>query len=160
MAPSSDLFALLAGRAEELARLVQAKLGELAFTNHYTLHPRRFAEIAREESEAFLRFVSRATEDDARVRGRALAQIGMGEKSVLSLHRLFRNFCQQTLGTEAREALDAALNSIDGYTCALTEGFIAAREEQILRNQEQLRRALSAALESQSQDLPVKNHAT
>src|SRR4030042_7162465 len=45
------------------------------------------------------------------------------------------------------------------YTSGTLEGFMSAQEALILKDQEQLRRALSTALENQSRELLVKNHA-
>jgi PAS domain S-box-containing protein len=53
----------------------------------------------------------------------------------------------------------AAICAVDRYVISYVEGFMAEREIQILRDQEQTRRALSAALERQRRELYVKDHA-
>jgi two-component system cell cycle sensor histidine kinase/response regulator CckA len=51
------------------------------------------------------------------------------------------------------------LRHIDSFAAALMDGYVEAREEQILKDQQQLRLALSTALERQRRELHVKNHA-
>jgi PAS domain S-box-containing protein len=65
-----------------------------------------------------------------------------------------QHFSLDALGRDVQ-----SLAEIDAFTWPLLEGYMKTREAQILTDQEQLRRALSAALESQSQELLVKNHA-
>ena len=135
---------------KELIAAFDALLRETAFDNRYSLHPRQLTQVAAEVAEAFWRFGETPVEGDVESRGEHLALEGLGEKTILLLTSRLRGFCRQ----DPRD-LDAA----ERFTTSLLEGFLRAREAQLLTDQEQLRRALSAALASQSQELLIKNLA-
>ena len=135
---------------KELIAAFDALLRETAFDNRYSLHPRQLAQVAVEVAEAFWSFLEASVAGQAESRGEHLALEGLGEKTILLLTSRLRGFCRQ----DPRD-LDAA----ERFTTSLLEGFLRAREAQILTDQEQLRRALSAALASQSQELLIKNLA-
>ncbi len=122
-----------------------SSLRESAFENRYSLHPRRLLEIGQELAGSFLGFIEKDPAADPSGVGQKLAREGLGERTILLLSTRLRN----------QESLTAA----DAFIEALLAGFMKSREQQILTDQEQLRHALSAALESQSQELFIKNHA-
>ena len=122
-----------------------SSLRESAFENRYSLHPRRLLEIGQELAGSFLGFIEKDPAADPFGFGQKLAREGLGERTILLLSTRLRN----------KESLTAA----DAFIEALLAGFMKSREQQILTDQEQLRHALSAALESQSQELFIKNHA-
>ncbi|MCX7030873.1 MAG: ATP-binding protein, partial [Spirochaetes bacterium] len=83
---------------------------------------------------------------------------GLGEKTILAVMSALRLFCRRQLEGEAL-MLRSSLDATELYTSRALEGFMSAQEALILKDQEQLRRALSTALENQSRELLVKNHA-
>jgi len=157
MSGASELF-----RKEEqdLVQRLERCLRETAFENRYFLHPRRFSELGGELANLFLSFLETDSAADPVSRGRQLATEGVGEKTVLGLVSTFKTFCRERLAGQAPPAeTPGPFGTSDTSTDLLLYGYMKGREELLLKDQEQLRRALSAALESQSQELLVKNHA-
>jgi two-component system cell cycle sensor histidine kinase/response regulator CckA len=149
---------LLRRKDKRLAEALDASLRETAFDNRYALHPRRLSELAQEIGGILIRFLEGSSAADPQELGRKLAHEGIGERTIAVLGTDFRRFVREELARN-RQTRDAALIALDAFVESLLTGFMTAREEQILADQEQLRRALSRALESQSQELRVKNHA-
>jgi PAS domain S-box-containing protein len=149
---------LLRQKEKKLADALDSNLRETAFENRYSLHPRRLVELGQELGKFFLQFIENDATADPFGLGQKLAREGLGENTILLLGTQFRRFIGGELDRDP-ESLAATLDAADAFTKALLAGFMKAREAQILTDQEQLRRALSTALESQSQELLVKNHA-
>jgi PAS domain S-box-containing protein len=147
-----------------LAALLESLLRESIFDNRYSMHPRRVPTLAAEQAECYLvalaggAGVAGSSREPVLAEGARLAREGLGEKTILALTTALRCFCRDEIKADAKVLNDVASRT-DAYTSALLEGYMAAREAQLLGDQEQLRRALSTALESQSQELLVKNHA-
>jgi hypothetical protein len=139
-APSRNL------REQELTRLLSQVLGETAFDNRYSLHPRRFGEIAAEIASCFLSSIDNPTEAAAGVCSRRYADEGLGERTVIRLASCARRFCLQELGWS-----QATLDLAEAFTEPFLEGYMAGREQQILQDQERTRRALAAAVERQGE---------
>jgi PAS domain S-box-containing protein len=142
-----------------LAGLLESLLRESLFDNRYSMHPRRLPTLAAEQAELYLTSVAGGA-DAAGVpaAGAQLAREGLGDKTILALTTSLRTFCRDKMESDGMSPRDLGART-DAYASALLEGFMAAREALLLGDQEQLRRALSTALESQSQELLVKNHA-
>jgi len=150
--------ALLRERQDLLRAQLGSRLGELVFANRYALHPRRLAQLGAELSESFLGFLEDPAKVDALAKGQDLAREGIGARTIIAVAEALRSFCRQQLQDEAA-LLGPALDAAEEYGSRCLEGFMATQEALILKDQEQLRRALSSALESQSRELLVKNHA-
>ncbi len=150
--------AVLRQKLPELKEALLSLLRETVFENRYSLHPRRLSELSSKLAETFARFLDSPEEAAGSANGVWLATEGLGEKTILQLAGRLRRFCREELHaagvTEAR-----AFDSIEHFTYLMLEGFLRWREMQILTDQEQLRKALSAALASQSQELLIKNLA-
>ena len=84
---------------------------------------------------------------------------GLGQSTLAALAVYLRRFCRERLGVKGSELLDEGLDLVDEYMSSLMEGYNVALEAQILEDQEQMRRALSGALESQRRELYIKDHA-
>jgi len=149
---------LLSERKKDLVERVAVELRTTAFDNRYTLHPRRLSALGSELVECFLRFVDSSNEPDALAFGQRAAQEGVGEKTIVRLASSLHRFCSEDIGLET-EPGRGCFGAVDSFCRVLLEGFMGARESQILSDQEQLRRALSTALASQSHELLVKNQA-
>jgi PAS domain S-box-containing protein len=145
-------------KEQELADALKARLREAVFENRYSLHPRRLAELGTENAGIFLNFLEAPDRTDALAYGQKLAREGIGEKTMLLVASDIQRFCRTELGSDI-ELLNPALDAVDAFSSRLLDGFMKAREAQILTDQEQLRRALSAALQSQGEELLIKNHA-
>ncbi|MBW2091332.1 MAG: PAS domain S-box protein [Deltaproteobacteria bacterium] len=130
-----------------------------AFTNRYVLHPRQINGLANEEVEEFFSFLATGDLDQVKKHGQKQLQAGLGEPTVLSLAGILREFCIVHSPDGDPDLLFAAMTAIDRYNSALLEGYMEARETGLLKDQEQLRRALSAALDRQRRELHIKDHA-
>jgi GAF domain-containing protein len=125
----------LPGWYEELLGRLQEALEATAFSNRFLLSPRRLPQIAKAETDAFLYFLKTGDADRVREQGGKRAEEGLGERAMLRLGTTLRQFCRDY---QAGEALRAA----DVYADTLLEGFMEGREAIVLREQEQIRRAL------------------
>jgi len=150
--------AVLRQKLPELKEALLALLRERVFENRYSLHPRRLGELSSRLAETFIKFLDSPDDSGGSANGLWLATEGLGEKTILQLAGRLRRFCREELHaagmTEAR-----AFDSIEHFTYLMLERFLEWRETQILTDQEQLRKALSTALASQSQELLIKNLA-
>ncbi|HYW85205.1 MAG TPA: response regulator [Spirochaetia bacterium] len=144
-------------KRSDLAAALTSVLRGTAFENKYPLHPRRLEALGDDVVEDFLSFLSARDAQRPAAVGRSLAQVGVGEKTLLEITSCLRRFSLAAVGDDP--AARAALELVESFTTGVVEGFIRVREEQILSDQEQLRRALSHALQSQGLELHVKNHA-
>ena len=149
----------LASGSATLVSLLKQDFRDHIYDNRYILHPRRLDALATEESEAFLQFLGGSDERPVVNRGGLLAREGVGESTVLSLLSALHRFCDEALPALPADLLLPVRERTNLYLQRLLDGYMRAREEQLLKDQEQLRKALSAALESQSRELLVKNHA-
>jgi signal transduction histidine kinase/DNA-binding response OmpR family regulator len=125
---------LTARRDELMSRLEQA-LQATALSNRFLLPLRRLPEIAKAEADAFLDFVKAGEANRVREHGAKRAKEGLGERSMLRLGATLRQFCRD-------DPADKVLQAADAYADALLEGFIAGRDAIVLREQEQIRKAL------------------
>jgi two-component system, cell cycle sensor histidine kinase and response regulator CckA len=155
MNPASEL---LRSKEHELVERLTTRLRETAFDNRYFLSPKRFPGLGTELASLFMALFEGDPAANPVARGQSLAGEGVGEKTILALVSVFKAFAREHLGVRSVELSDA-LGACDSSTDLVVHGFMKGREELLLKDQEQLRRALSAALESQSQELLVKNHA-
>jgi PAS domain S-box-containing protein len=150
--------AVLRQKLPELKQALLALLRERVFENRYSLHPRRLGELSSRLAETFLKVLDSPDDSSGSANGLWLATEGLGEKTILQLAGRLRRFCREALHdaglTEAR-----AFDSIEHFTYLMLEGFLEWRESQILTDQEQLRKALSTALASRSEELLIKNQA-
>jgi len=143
--------------ADELASRVSEIFLRSAFDNRYTLHPRRIAELGHETSENILRYAESPDPAIPRDQGRSNAFEGLSPKPLLAAAAAARTIVRQHLGPQ--QAPDEAFERVEEFAQHLLESYMTAREEQILRDQEQLRLALSTALDRQRRELHIKNHA-
>jgi putative methionine-R-sulfoxide reductase with GAF domain len=120
---------------EELPGRLQEVLEATAFSNRFLLPPRRLPQIAKAEADAFLDFLETGDADRIREQGVKRAEEGLGEQAMLRLGTTLGQFCRDHLA-------DEALRAADVYVDTLLEGFMEGREALVLREQEQIRRAL------------------
>ena len=143
----------------ELAeKLSQAFLSH-AFDNRFTLHPSRLTELSSEIIESIHAFLQSLDTNVVEEFGYTSALEGLGEKPLLLIGKILRHFFTKKIKTEDIEVLKTAITAIDTYIAAYLQGFMTSRENQTLKDQEQLRKALSTALERQRRELFIKNHA-
>ena len=154
----NPLIALLQEKKKGLLDVLVSLLRKTAFDNRYSLHPRRLAGLGAELVDLVLRFVESPDQSGAFSFGQNAAREGVGDKTIVLLGSTLHGFCAEQVGIDAGVGRDC-LQAIDSLCTSMLEGFMMARESQILTDQEQLRRALSTALASQGHELLIKDHA-
>jgi two-component system cell cycle sensor histidine kinase/response regulator CckA len=154
-----NIIDLLTKYQSELVERIKQTLLSMSFDNRFTLHPRRFREFASEEVESLRAFLLSLDSVAAIEFGKERALEGLGEKPLLSIGNILRQFFSKKIKTKDIGVLRTAIAAIDAYMSAYIRGYIDSREKQILKDQEQMRRALSAALDRQRRELFMKNHA-
>ncbi|CAB1060328.1 sensory box histidine kinase/response regulator [Olavius sp. associated proteobacterium Delta 1] len=143
----------------DLNRQLYVLLKELVFENRYTLHPSMLDGLAHEETNSFLSFLSSGDQYAVFQHGQERVNIGLGDRTILALASQLRNFCWDRLHKKNLQLLHSALSGVDLYISSYIEGYMSKMEAQILGDQEQMRLALSAALDQQRQELHIKNQA-
>jgi two-component system cell cycle sensor histidine kinase/response regulator CckA len=154
-----EIIYLLDKYQSELVEKINKNLLSMAFDNRFTLHPRRLKELGSEEVEslkAFLLYLDTATVIEL---GKERALEGLGEKPLLLIGNIFRNFFTKRIKAKDIKVLKTAIQATDTYINAYLQGYMTSRENQTLEDQEQLRKALSTALDRQRRELFIKNHA-
>lgn len=131
----------------------------LAWENRYVLHPRRLKQMPEEEVESLLAYLRTGDEGPAADHGRTRASEGLTHNAVLKLSGTYTRFLREMVPNESPEIIGPAAQVLDSYMASYLQGFIEKRESQILSDQEQLRVALSTALERQRRELHIKNYA-
>jgi two-component system, cell cycle sensor histidine kinase and response regulator CckA len=149
---------LIQARLPLLAKALDAQLRESVFDNRYALHPRLIAEIGERAVCFYVSFLQSPDPVRAEAEGRWLAEKGLGERTVLGIATALRRFCGEQFAHDLG-LLREAIIVTEQFIVPLLEGYITGKEALILKDQEQMRTALSTALESQSRELLVKNHA-
>jgi len=129
------------------------------FDNRYTLHPRRLAHIGTEILGELIRFINELNPETCREQGRRAAAEGISQGPLYGVVHILRRFLGSYLYEDSGTINKLAHRCIDTFLGALMDGFVEEREAQILKDQEQMRRALSTALEQQRRELHIKNHA-
>jgi two-component system cell cycle sensor histidine kinase/response regulator CckA len=131
----------------------------LAYENRFTLHPRRLKELGSEEVDNFIKFLKHPDISIVIRTGGERAFEGFGEKPFLSIGSILRRFFLDTIKPQDYEIINTGIKVIDTYISVYIFGYLTARENQTLKEQEQLRKALSTALDQQRRELFIKNHA-
>jgi signal transduction histidine kinase len=141
-----QLADLLAHRVKvnraDLIGLYRRSLQEDLFSNRTEVHPRELAQIAVEEVEALLSYLGDPTFPVVE-HGDKFCKKGLSEQTLLGLVRTTRHFfLSHFTGDDVVETL----NIIGRYQNGLVRGFIKAREQMILEEQERIRGALQVAI--------------
>jgi two-component system cell cycle sensor histidine kinase/response regulator CckA len=154
-----EIIDLLSKSQFELIEKINKTLLSMAFDNRFTLHPRRLRELGSEEVESLRAFLLSLDTEAVMEFGKERALEGLGEKPLLSLGSDLRQFFSEKIKAQDGELFHTAIKAIDIYLSAYLRGYMVSCEEQTLKDQEQLRKALSTALDKQRRELFIKNHA-
>ncbi|MCC7206530.1 MAG: hypothetical protein IT323_04450 [Anaerolineae bacterium] len=121
---------------DALGAAYQQGLQEALFSNRLMIAPRRIRDLAHDEALFALEMLRSADNAQARVRerGQRLAEQGLGLNSVLNLCAALRRVL---LDEPNRNGLfDSALDAVDKFAHALLEGYMAACQEEVRREQQ------------------------
>ena len=158
-ARKEDFHNSLLKTKSELIEEVAKTLISRAFENRYTLHPRRLKKLASEEVEIFINFFSTRDTEAIIEHGKKRSIEGLGERPLLALFRIFQK-CSLAISKDHNyDSLHYASETVGSFMETYLHGYMTERIKQTLTDQEQLRRALSTALEKQRQELFIKNFA-
>jgi signal transduction histidine kinase len=138
----SQLLQVVEEKQADLINLYNASLRETLFTNRAEVTPRTLRLIAAAEAQALVNYF-RDPEFSALDYGIQLCAKGVSEQTVLRLGQATRQF---VLTYFTGEDVAQALNIVDLYQNGVMQGFIQAREKNILAEQERLRGALQVAV--------------
>ncbi|MBN2116568.1 MAG: hypothetical protein JW730_08355 [Anaerolineales bacterium] len=142
----TDLANFLAQQVEanraDLINSYRRSLQENLFSNRSEVHPRELANIAAEEVEALLRYLHDPSFPTLE-HGDKFCERGFSEQALLGLAQATRQFfLTHFTGNDVVETL----NIIGRYQSGVVQGFIKAREQMILEEQERIRGALQVAV--------------
>jgi len=152
-----DVYQKLIIDQADLNRQLYGLFKELAFENHDTLHFSMLDNLAHEETNSFFSFLSSGDQHTVFKHGQNCVDIGLGDRTIWALASELRKFCWDRLHKQDLQLFHSALNGVDLYIASYIEGYMSKMEARILRDQEQMRLALSAALDRQRQELHIKN---
>ncbi len=142
-----DLPGLLARQVEagrdQLSSQYLRVLRENLFASRAELRPSALGRIAAQEVDALLEFLRASPASPSLERGSQLCQAGLGEDALLGLGRVTRQFFIAQL---EHDLIAPALDLLDAYQSALIRGFMQRREEIVLIEQEDIRKAFELAI--------------
>jgi two-component system cell cycle sensor histidine kinase/response regulator CckA len=153
------VYTLLVENYSELAEKLSQHFLSHAFDNRFTLHPTRLQELASEKVESIKAFLQSLDTKAVVELGIQHALLGLGEKPLLLIGTILRDFFTKRIKAKNIKVLKTAIQVMDTYINAYLQGYMTSRENQTLEDQEQLRKALSTALDRQRRELFIKNHA-
>lgn len=122
---------------------IRQALQETMFLNALGINPRQLRNAVETCNSCFNQFFSDGDPAAVEIYGQQLAGIGMGHQGVLALVQAINQWCGRANNTELHEI---ALSS--RFSLPLLKGYMQAREQRILFQQEQTRIALDRARES------------
>ena len=141
-----QLADLLAHRVKtnhaDLIGLYRQSLQEDLFSNRSEVRPRELSQIAADEVEALLGYL-RDPAFPVFEHGEKFCKKGLSEQTLLGLTRVTRHFF---LTHFTGDDMVETLNIIGRYQNSVVRGFIKAREQMILEEQERIRGALQVAV--------------
>jgi PAS domain S-box-containing protein len=155
----STILEILESSRDELVGRIRKTLLQNVFQNRFTLHPRGIQELSQKEVEHLEDFLKSLEIKRAVERGKELNSVGIGKGPLQLIGTVLRQYIFEQLHEQPFTYLLTANKILDIYTDKCFYGYMDEWEQQILRDQEQLRRALSTALEKQRYELIIKNHA-
>lgn|GEM_PF-5888399 len=134
----------------QFAQAIGADWKATMFENRYTIHPRRIRELGELEIDGLVQFLETRQTGEAFQRGTRRAEEGLGIRSVLALGTRFRQISLQR-GSPAERNTTGIITLIDTYMGAYLSGFVAAREQYVLDEQERLRKAYLTVITGRQQ---------
>ncbi len=119
---------------------IRQALQETMFQNALGINPRQLREVVEQSGSCFQHFAGDGETGSVEAYGQKLATLGMGHRAVLALVQSINLWCSQSAQERLREI---GLHS--RFSTPLLAGYIQAREQHILVEQERTRVALDQA---------------
>lgn len=127
--------------SEVLAAALSRALRDTLFSSGAMISPGRVQHIGREMSAVFLTFCGNQDTQQVELLGRKLALDSLGPRSILAMIEALRTLCGENANVLANSPVSAGL-----FSNATLVGYMAGREEMLLRTQERTHQAYVAAL--------------
>ncbi|MEA3337621.1 MAG: hypothetical protein U9R25_17125 [Chloroflexota bacterium] len=124
---------------------LQHALRDTLFSSGLMISPARVRQISAEMATSFFSFFDGRQDVETRNIGAQLANDGLGSASLLAMTEALRRTCR-----EKSNPLSDLPNTAGQYCNAVTEGYIEAREENLLKEQERTYQAFLRAKESRA----------
>ena len=129
------------------------------YENQYTLHPSQLRDIASEEIESLLSFLETFNTEVVCSLGETRAHQGVNLATILCIRTTVQDYFLDTAQSHSLSIIREVIPLLDQYMTHYLTGFSLAKERKLLTDQEQLRKALSATLSRQEQELHIKTQA-
>ena len=131
----------------------------LAFDNDHTLNPGRLSELPQEEFRHLIDFIQDNNPGNVYRLGRARAEEGLNIKSVLGLGSWLTRFFLDSPEIESNHLTNTAMELMTDYMTPYIDGYCLEKTNKTIRQQKEIRSALSAALFGQQNELFIRNHS-
>jgi hypothetical protein len=132
-------------RAILSARLLKS-MQESLYSNRMLIAPRRIREVANEEIDSLLSFLLSGNRKAAAERGTRLAAEGLGQRSIINMTSTLR-LAGWEIARHQHNTMEM-VTAVDAYTTALLDGYMAAYEEDLRREQQRTHDAYVRTLSS------------
>ena len=144
--------------------LIAQRLNELffshSFDNIHTLSPTCLERYGYEETSCLEAYLSNRDSKQVLEHGRMRADAGLCIQAILEMFHCFSQFYLEHIPeVNDLRMTRTAMMDISEYAYVYLDGYWRASKERVIRQQTQIRKALSATLTAQRQDLFVRTYA-
>lgn len=122
---------------------IRQAMQETLFLNSRGINPRQLRDVIQECSTCFQQFLADSDNTGVEGYGQKLASIGIGYQAILALVQAVNQWCGTSESPQLRQ-----VGSSSSFSTPLLLGYMQAREQRLLYEQEQTRMALDRAREN------------
>lgn len=140
---AEDMIEYWEQRRELLITELRRSLEATLFSSRVFVRPAMLPEIARDEAAALIQFAASGDAQGAMRRGKELCQLGLSTEAILDMTGDLRTYYEKLLPPNLGLR---ALQQLEDYHRYLLQGFVAEREQLLLKEQEHIRSALQRSL--------------
>ena len=140
---------------ESLLRIFRS----LAFENAHTVDSGRLNELPSEEFHRLLRFIRERDMAGVFAFGGTRAEEGLDIKTVLGMGSWLARFLGGSAEIAGESLTQVAMILVTEYMSSYIEGYCVEKTNKTIRQQKEIRAALSAALFGQQNELFIRNHS-
>ncbi len=142
---------------EKLIEKIFNLIRKNVFENSYTIHPRMMKKIAEGEIETFLQYLKKRNTIHTEATAREMAERGLSLKTILGIHEIIKKYTIDNI--ENLKEMSNLLEVLKNYTISYLTSYFDTSKSLILKQQEQLRKALTKTIDTQRRELLIKNQA-
>ena len=155
----ADFESILCSKEVFLKDGLRRVVRSLAFENVHTADPIRLSELPSEEFSRLRCFVRDNDADSVFNFGKMRAEEGIDIKTVLGMGSWWTNFILESAEIARQNLTNVAIATLSDYMASYIEGYTVGKMNKTMRQQKEIRTALSAALLGQKNELFIKNHS-